>query len=169
MLNCTFDCHLTRTCDAVHEACMCSHQAGFACMRTLDMQGHDCTSLSSHPFVLLHTLLSPAKRHLVILGRKLSMPIIVAPMSQQRMANDEGELAVARAVAKEGTAMVSHPIKLLSWQVLYTFESGSTCKSMLLLDSKRVLCHCCSISTMLCSACAFGKTHLQCTAAASTM
>ncbi len=45
--------------------------------------------------------------HLVILGRKLSMPIIVAPMSQQRMANDEGELAVARAVAKEGTAMVS--------------------------------------------------------------
>ncbi len=43
----------------------------------------------------------------MILGRKLSMPIIVAPMSQQRMANDEGELAVARAVAKEGTAMVS--------------------------------------------------------------
>ncbi|KAL0045363.1 hypothetical protein WJX82_005003 [Trebouxia sp. C0006] len=41
-----------------------------------------------------------------LLGRKLSMPIIVAPMSQQRMANDEGELAVARAVAKEGTAMV---------------------------------------------------------------
>lgn len=35
------------------------------------------------------------------------MPIIVAPMSQQRMAHDEGELAVARAVAKEGTAMVS--------------------------------------------------------------
>ena len=35
------------------------------------------------------------------------MPIIVAPMSQQRMAFDEGELAVARAVAKEGTAMVS--------------------------------------------------------------
>lgn len=41
-----------------------------------------------------------------LLGRKLSMPIVVAPMSQQRMANDEGELAVARAVAKEGTAMV---------------------------------------------------------------
>ena len=35
------------------------------------------------------------------------MPIIVAPMSQQRMAYDEGELAVARAAAKEGTAMVS--------------------------------------------------------------
>ena len=42
-----------------------------------------------------------------IAGRKLSMPIIVAPMSQQRMAHDEGELAVARAVAKEDTAMVS--------------------------------------------------------------
>ena len=28
-------------------------------------------------------------------------------MSQQRMANDEGELAVARAAAKEGTVMVS--------------------------------------------------------------
>lgn len=40
-------------------------------------------------------------------GQKLSMPIIVAPMSQQRMAYDEGELAVARAAAKEGTAMVS--------------------------------------------------------------
>jgi len=36
------------------------------------------------------------------------------------MANDEGELAVARAVAKEGTAMVSQAIKLLSGQVLYT-------------------------------------------------
>lgn len=35
------------------------------------------------------------------------MPIIVAPMSQQRMAYDEGELAVARAVAREDTAMVS--------------------------------------------------------------
>ena len=35
------------------------------------------------------------------------MPIIVAPMSQQRMAHDEGELAVAKAVAKAGTAMVS--------------------------------------------------------------
>lgn len=35
------------------------------------------------------------------------MPIIIAPMSQQRMANDEGELAVARAAAKEGTVMVS--------------------------------------------------------------
>lgn len=42
-----------------------------------------------------------------IAGHKLSMPIIVAPMSQQRMAHDEGELAVARAVAKEDTAMVS--------------------------------------------------------------
>ena len=42
-----------------------------------------------------------------VAGHKLSMPIIVAPMSQQRMAYDEGELAVARAVAKEGTAMVS--------------------------------------------------------------
>ena len=42
-----------------------------------------------------------------VAGHKLSMPIIVAPMSQQRMADDEGELAVARAVAKEGTAMVS--------------------------------------------------------------
>ncbi|KAL3134156.1 hypothetical protein ABBQ32_008572 [Trebouxia sp. C0010 RCD-2024] len=41
-----------------------------------------------------------------LLGHKLSMPIVVAPMSQQRMADDEGELAVARAVAKEDTVMV---------------------------------------------------------------
>lgn len=40
-------------------------------------------------------------------GQKLSMPVIVAPMSQQRMADDAGELAVARATAKEGTTMVS--------------------------------------------------------------
>lgn len=39
-------------------------------------------------------------------GHKLSMPIIVAPMSQQRMADDAGELAVAHATAQEGTAMV---------------------------------------------------------------
>lgn len=49
-----------------------------------------------------------------VAGRKLSMPIIVAPMSQQRMADDEGELAVARAVAKEDTAMVSVPCTMCS-------------------------------------------------------
>lgn len=47
-------------------------------------------------------------------GHKLSMPIVVAPMSQQRMADDEGELAVARAVAKEDTVMVSVPCTLCS-------------------------------------------------------
>ena len=49
------------------------------------------------------------------------MPIIVAPMSQQRMADDEGELAVARAVAKEGTGMVSVHCALL---MLCALNSG---------------------------------------------
>lgn len=84
------------------------------------------------------------------------------------MANDEGELAVARAVAKEGTAMVSQAIRLLRCQVLYTFDSGSTRKSMLLLDSKRILYCCCNIS-MVCSAYGFDKSYSQLTAAATTM
>ena len=42
-------------------------------------------------------------------GRRLEYPVLVAPMSQQRIVHDEGELAVARAVAAEGICMVMLP------------------------------------------------------------
>jgi len=112
-------------------------------------------SLPAQQFVMLHDSLSPAKRFWVISGRKLSMPIIVAPMSQQRMADDEGELAVARAVAKEVTAMVSQPIKLLSCQVLYTLTLVAHANQCCLMQ-KNILYHCSNIITMVCSACGLG-------------
>jgi isopentenyl diphosphate isomerase/L-lactate dehydrogenase-like FMN-dependent dehydrogenase len=40
-----------------------------------------------------------------ILGRKLSMPLIVAPTAFQRLAHPDGELATARAAAAAGTVM----------------------------------------------------------------
>jgi 4-hydroxymandelate oxidase len=41
-----------------------------------------------------------------VLGTRLSAPIIVAPMAAQRMAHDEGELAMARAAAAARTVMI---------------------------------------------------------------
>ncbi len=40
-----------------------------------------------------------------LLGAELSMPILVAPVAYQRLVNDEGESAMARAAADAGTAM----------------------------------------------------------------
>lgn len=40
-----------------------------------------------------------------LLGRELSMPLLVAPVAFQRMAHPDGELATARAAAAEGTVM----------------------------------------------------------------
>lgn len=70
------------------------------------------------------------------------MPIIVAPMSQQRMAHDEGELAVARAVAKEDTAMVS----------MHVFSVTGHC-------TLRVNC-CMAVPQASCSSCTQGMLHL---------
>lgn len=41
-----------------------------------------------------------------VLGQPVSMPILTAPCALNRLAHDEGELAVARAVAAEGTIQV---------------------------------------------------------------
>lgn len=40
-----------------------------------------------------------------ILGREVSMPLLVAPMAYQRLAHPDGEVAMARAVAAAGTIM----------------------------------------------------------------
>ncbi|HEX6205509.1 MAG TPA: alpha-hydroxy acid oxidase [Solirubrobacterales bacterium] len=40
-----------------------------------------------------------------VLGRPVSMPILVAPVAYQRMAHPEGEAEMARGVAEAGTAM----------------------------------------------------------------
>ena len=45
---------------------------------------------------------SPAVR---VLGEDLSLPVVVAPTAFQRLAHPDGELAVARAAAAEGTVM----------------------------------------------------------------
>lgn len=41
-----------------------------------------------------------------VLGQPVSMPILTAPCALNRLAHDDGELAVARAVAAEGTIQV---------------------------------------------------------------
>ena len=40
-----------------------------------------------------------------LLGAEISMPILVAPVAYQRLVDDEGEVAMARAVADAGTVM----------------------------------------------------------------
>ena len=39
-------------------------------------------------------------------GQRLAMPVLIAPMSQMRMASKEGELGMARAAAAANTCMV---------------------------------------------------------------
>eukprot|EP00891_Asterochloris_glomerata_P004891 jgi/Astpho2/4891/fgenesh1_pm.00069_%23_15_t len=43
---------------------------------------------------------------MTLLGHRLKLPILVAPMAMQRMAHPDGELAVAKAAAQAGSAMV---------------------------------------------------------------
>jgi len=40
-------------------------------------------------------------------GQMLSCPLLIAPMAMQRLAHEDGELAVARAAASEGVSMAS--------------------------------------------------------------
>ncbi len=53
-------------------------------------------------------LVNVAQRDLstTVLGRRVSMPILVAPTAFQRMAHPDGELAMARAAAAAGTVMI---------------------------------------------------------------
>ncbi|KAK9836399.1 hypothetical protein WJX84_002922 [Apatococcus fuscideae] len=42
---------------------------------------------------------------IILLGAKLALPLLIAPMAMQQMAHPDGELAVARAAAAAGTSM----------------------------------------------------------------
>lgn len=71
--------------------------------QTLDDNEGAFRRLRFRPRVLIDV--SSADMMTEILGIKISYPLIVAPTAMQRMANPDGELATARAVAKAGTVM----------------------------------------------------------------
>jgi isopentenyl diphosphate isomerase/L-lactate dehydrogenase-like FMN-dependent dehydrogenase len=50
-----------------------------------------------------------------VLGRELSMPILVAPVAFQRVVDPDGEVAMARAVAAAGTAMCLSTMATATW------------------------------------------------------
>lgn len=49
-----------------------------------------------------------------VLGRPVTMPLLVAPMAYQRMAHDDGERATARAAGRTGTTMVVSTLATVS-------------------------------------------------------
>lgn len=51
-----------------------------------------------------------------LLGADLRSPILVAPMAAQRMAHDEGERAMARAAAAEGSVMIVSTMATVSME-----------------------------------------------------
>ncbi len=51
-----------------------------------------------------------------VLGRRIALPVLLAPVALQRLAHPEGELAVARAAAAAGT------VQVLSTMSSYTME-----------------------------------------------
>ncbi|MFQ5948731.1 MAG: alpha-hydroxy acid oxidase [Acidimicrobiia bacterium] len=51
-----------------------------------------------------------------VLGTPVELPVLVAPMAAQRLADDEGEAATARAAAQAGTVMVVSTISTVSME-----------------------------------------------------
>jgi 4-hydroxymandelate oxidase len=49
-----------------------------------------------------------------VLGTEVSLPLLVAPMAYQRMADDEGEAATARGAARAGTVMLTSTLATVS-------------------------------------------------------
>lgn len=79
-----------------------------------------------------------------ILGRPVSMPVLIAPVAYQRLVNSEGEAAMARAAAEEGTVMclstlaTMRPSELAEavpasrrWFQLYCFQDEALTLAML--------------------------------------
>ncbi len=46
-----------------------------------------------------------------VLGTPVSSPILIAPTALQRLCHPDGEIAMARAAAAEGTIMVVRPVR----------------------------------------------------------
>jgi isopentenyl diphosphate isomerase/L-lactate dehydrogenase-like FMN-dependent dehydrogenase len=79
-----------------------------------------------------------------LLGRDLSMPILVAPVAYQRLVDEEGELAMARAAAEAGTVMclstlaTSRPSEVAAaapggrrWFQLYCFRDEGVTRALM--------------------------------------
>jgi isopentenyl diphosphate isomerase/L-lactate dehydrogenase-like FMN-dependent dehydrogenase len=79
-----------------------------------------------------------------LLGRPLSMPILVAPVAYQRLVDPEGEVAMARAASAAGTAMclstlaTSRPSEVAAaaaggrhWFQLYKFRDAGITRALM--------------------------------------
>lgn len=79
-----------------------------------------------------------------VLGRELSMPILVAPVAYQRLVDDGGEEAMARAAAAVGTAMclstlaTTRPTEVVAaapdgrhWFQLYSFRDEAVTRALM--------------------------------------
>ena len=72
-------------------------------------------------------LVNVAQRDLstTVLGRRVSMPILVAPTAFQRMAHPDGELATARAAATAGTVMILSTLATSTLEDVATAYEGA--------------------------------------------
>lgn len=70
------------------------------------------TRLRLRPHVLRDV--SEVSTGTTVLGRPVTMPVLVAPMAYQRMAHDDGERATARAASRTGTIMVVSTLATVS-------------------------------------------------------
>lgn len=60
-----------------------------------------------------------------LLGRSLSMPVLIAPTAFHRLACDEGEVATARAAASAGTAMILSTLSTRAMEEVAAAHEGS--------------------------------------------
>ena len=77
----------------------------------------------------------------MVLGREVSMPVLVAPMAYQRLAHPDGEVAMAQAVAAAGTIMCLSTLATSSaadvaatgvprWFQLYVFRDAGVTRQL---------------------------------------
>lgn len=79
-----------------------------------------------------------------VLGGEVSMPILVAPVAYQRLVDEEGELATARAAAAAGTVMCLSTLATVRpsevsaaapngrrWFQLYPFRDGAVTRALM--------------------------------------
>jgi 4-hydroxymandelate oxidase len=91
-----------------------------------------------------HVMVDVSRRDLstTVLGQKLSMPILVAPMAFQRLAHDSGEIATVKAAGAAGTVMILSTLSTCSveevaaaasgpvWFQLYVFKDRAVTKAL---------------------------------------
>lgn len=77
-------------------------------------------------FLRYRVLIDVSKRDMsaVVLGNKISMPVIIAPTAFQRMANPNGESATAKAAGKAGTIMILSTLSNTSVEEVVEASSG---------------------------------------------